>query len=247
MQPLTIASFLWFDPHYRHNDKYVYSLGDVLLWRDMVDKNLTIPHEFVCITDQPEMFDGTSIRPVEIDKRCYYPNKLYQQVMAFHPDGKELYGPRMLTMDLDVVITGNLDAIVSRKEPLVLWRNPARFPFDNPQFGGNRSLYNTSIMLIDSEANREIWNTFVAHPHEVMKRCRAAQEWISAFIGPDCAYWDGSHGIYRPARWDTPGCGVEPGKPLPENTRLVFFPGEQSKPWLEPVRRDFPWIDTYRK
>src|SRR5690554_5947972 len=112
----------------------------------MVKRNLTVPHEFVVITDRPELFRGdTEIRAVPIDWTTHVPGRCFVKLMTFGPHMKERVGDRVLVMDLDTIIVGNLDAIVDRSEDLVLWRNPTRIPWENPSKAG-RPHYNTSIV-----------------------------------------------------------------------------------------------------
>ena len=94
-----MVSYLWYDADDPHNADYLYGVGDVQLWRDMVARHVTVPHEFVCITDDQELFSGTGIRAVPFDKKCVIPGAMFQQLMPFHPSAGTLIGERILTMD----------------------------------------------------------------------------------------------------------------------------------------------------
>lgn len=90
MNNLTIFSVCVGD---KYDTRYVYAL------RDMVANNLTIPHEFKCIT--PKNLPGIN---------CVKPFLPYQSWWS----KMNLYAPRMATgpsiyFDLDVIITGNID------------------------------------------------------------------------------------------------------------------------------------------
>lgn len=247
---LTVASYLW-EPQ---TGDAPYSLGDVKLWRDMVHRHLTVPHEFVCITDNVEQFEGTGIRPVPLDPACHIASSgMFQQLMPFHPDAESLIGKRILTMDLDCAVVGNMDGVVSRDEDLVLWRNPGRRPWDNPTGKGvHRALFNTSMILVTAGARTDIWTRFFAVPgvatdyvrYRFGKRTLLGQDYVSAMVGPKCAYWDDDDGVYRLAREDTPGSGITGD--LPANASIVFFVGSQHKPWLPEIKARFPWISTHR-
>ena len=241
--PITICSFLWFDPDQEYNAEYVYSADDVRLMKRMWDRNLTVPHEWVCVTNLPEQFtpdDG--IRLVPFEKSLLLPNGRFPRVMMFHPDAAALIGDRIIAPDMDCVVTGNLDAIVSRPEPVVLWRNPARVPWSNPPIGSKsyrRDWYNTSLVMVTAGWRPDVWTTFSP------EKTRDEQTWISSRMGPNAAYWDQSHGVYRLAREDTPGSGIE--RDLPENARLVFFAGSRHKPWLPEIQERCPWIAEFRR
>lgn len=235
---VTVASFLWFDPQGEHNSDYIYGPEDVRLLRRMVDRHLTVPHEFVCITDQPEAFDD--IRTVRLDPAVRVPGLIFDKLMTFHPEAGVLIGSRILTMDLDCVVVGNMDRLVQRDEPLVLWRNPGRQPWANPEGKGKtRALYNTSMVLLNAGTRPDIWTRF-------KPRNRGGdQDWVSEMVGADCPYWDGSDGVYRLGRLDTPGSG--PRAVLPENARVVFFPGDKGKPWDSAIQAECPWIAGSRQ
>ena len=51
MEPLRIVCFKWFHPNGRYNKITVYGATHVNNLARMIKKNLKIPHEFVCITD----------------------------------------------------------------------------------------------------------------------------------------------------------------------------------------------------
>lgn len=237
---LTIASFLWFDPSQPYNAEYVYSADDVRLMKRMWDRNLTVPHEWVCVTNVPEQFTpADDIRLVPIPEFLVIPNRRFPRVMLFHPDVATMIGERIIAPDMDCVVTGNLDAIVSRKEPLVLWRNPARVPWDRPVGKGMmRTFYNSSLVMVTAGTRKDLWMDWGPGVS------RDEQTWISERIGPNAAHWDASDGVYRLAREDTPGSGITGS--LPENARLVFFAGSQHKPWRAEIKAQFPWIERFR-
>jgi hypothetical protein len=229
---LTVTCFLWHSPGSR------YSAEDVRQLNRMVKKHLTLPHEFVCITDRPELFDlDSDIRAVQMDTSAHIPGRLFAKLWTFAPEAKEIVGKRILQLDLDCIIVGNIDAIVDRDEELVLWRNPARVPWENP--AKNRALYNTSIVLHTAGSLPHYWGDF--DPSRPM--VRDDQAWISMLAGLSTPYWDASDGVYRIERDDTPGSGV--GEVLPENARIVFCPGSQGKADNPAIRQKCPWIAEY--
>ena len=87
---LDVFSVFWGD---KYNKAYVYAL------KEMVAKNLTLPHRFRCITNQHLPGINTVLPPVS------YPG-WWQKIGLFAPllaTGPSVY------FDLDVVITGNVD------------------------------------------------------------------------------------------------------------------------------------------
>ncbi len=90
---ITVYSVLWGDKYHKG---YAYAL------RDAVKANLTIDHDFVCITDQDLPGITTIAPPVPY-------HGWWQKIGLFAP---QLASGPSLYFDLDVVITGNLDYLV---------------------------------------------------------------------------------------------------------------------------------------
>ena len=238
---LTVACYLWYDPMWRHSGAFTYGARHVRLLRDMVAKNITVPYEFVCITDRPHLFaNSPGIRAIMIDWTTHVPGTEFVKLMTFHPNGRQIIGERVLQLDLDTVIVNNIDKIVNRDEDLVVWRNPTRIPYANPA-KSSRPYYNGSVILHRCGTHPEIWKVF--DQKKPTPNVRDTQVWMSVLIGPDAPYWDDRDGIYRIARADTPGSGVS--GLLPDNACIVTFPGDQGKPWLPEVRKANPWIADY--
>jgi hypothetical protein len=90
MSDLTVWSVLWGD---KYDKAYVYAL------KEMVEKNLSVPHQFRCITTQS--------LPGIVTVKPFVPySGWWQKIGLFAPTiatGPSLY------FDLDVVITGNID------------------------------------------------------------------------------------------------------------------------------------------
>lgn len=236
----TVACYFWTDPHpSRFNAKYRYTADDVRLLQAQVAYHLTLPHEFVVLTDNPAAFENdAAIRAVPLDLTTHIPGTEFIKLMTFHPEASRLIGERILQIDLDTLIVGNMDHIGGRTEDLVVWRNPSRVPWNNPSHSG-RPYYNGSLILYRPGTWDTLWTQFSPEVHK--KGCRDTQVWMSYKTGPDMPYFDGTRdGVYRLAREDTPGSGV--WRDLPENACIVTFPGSEGKACDLRIRADNPWI-----
>src|SRR3989304_2641053 len=211
---LTVATYFWTDENpSKFNAKHQYGPDDVRLLQRMVARYMGQPHDFAVITDRPEFFaDDEHIRAVPIDKTTHVPGTCFVRLMTFSPAARETIGELVLQLDLDTVIVGGLDSIVSRTSAIVMWRNPARIPWELPAKAG-RPYYNTSMLLHRTGTLMHIWEEFDPRA----PRYRDDQWLLSDKFGPNVPYWDGSDGVYRLAREDTPGSGVS--GTLPENAR----------------------------
>lgn len=133
----------------------------VVRLRNMVAANLTVPHDFVCITDEP--VDGIQCVPLSCDLPGWW-QKLGMFQPGFVP-GWKLY------LDLDVVITGDLTGMVleAEKDPTRLWvrddfsyslRKPRELdPASKRLLGGNGTV-NSSVMLWHGDSCADVWTRF---------------------------------------------------------------------------------------
>lgn len=213
----------------------------------MFRRHLSIPHSFACITDDPTGLDLELVRPVELwpdmgdipnphgprEPACYRRLKLYSHHAA------DLVGERILAIDLDMVLTGDLAPLVDRPEPIVLLAT------DAPNIPVNGSL-----QLITPGAFPEIWDSFDPATSPALARragCYGSdQGWLSyqllhgclkdragtwtAGEGGDGVWFYGAH-MRRYMRQSK----------LPPGARLISFHGrglpwgasEQLVPWVQ--------------
>ena len=235
----TIATYYW-QPDPGSKFCAPYTSDDVRRLRDMVARNLTVPHEFAVITDRPEAFQhDATIRAIPIDRATHVPGTCFVRLMSFHPEGQSIFGDRLIQIDLDTIIVGNMDHLLERDEDLILWSNPTRHP-KRP----GRAIYNTSFLSHRPGSLADIWKVFTGL-NEAQRRGWKDDQWLlSELFGETCPTFNGARdGIYRIARKDTPGSGVD-GE-LPDNACIVFFTGSNGK-WANPeIRAANPWIEGF--
>jgi hypothetical protein len=238
---LLVATYFW-QPDPGSKFAAPYTPDDVRRLQRMVSKNCNVPHTFGVITDRPELFaDDADIRAIPIDRSTHVPGTCYVRLMTFHPDGRAMFdADKLLQIDLDTLIVGNIDHLVNREEDLVLWRNPTRRP-DRP----GRSLYNTSIVLHRLGSMPELWKTYVDMRATGQRIPAKDDQWyLSDALGEDMPYFDGKRdGVYRIARADTPGSGID-GE-LFDNTCIVCFTGSEGKITNPAIRAANPWIERF--
>ena len=225
---LTVATYFWNDPA-RASRGYSFNHDHVRILRNMVERNLTLPHRFVCVTD--DKIEG--IETVPLDWNKHVPGTIFMRLMQHNPKIASILGKRILSLDLDIVITRNIDHIAGRTEDIVLWRNPN---FPQPR----RAFYQSSVQLFNVGARPQLWNEF--DPRETPKWVNwrfggAEQAWISERLEWDEAYFDASHGIYGAGRLGGNGVYSE----LPENACIVSFPGAR-EPGQKEVQEKHPWV-----
>jgi hypothetical protein len=228
---LVVATYLWSDPARDSQRRgYTFRHEHVHILKSMVSRHLRRPHRFVCVTD--DKIDGVTTVP--LDWRKHVPGTVCLRLMQHNPDWcRANLGERVLSLDLDIVITGSLDHIAARTEPIVLWRNP------NYGLPG-RAFYQSSVQLFSAGARPELWSGF--DPCETPKFMNwrfggKEQAWISERLEWNEAYFDANSGIYGAGRLGSKGVGSE----LPENACIVSFPGAR-EPSQPETQLAHPWI-----
>ena len=227
---LTVLTFLWHDPQYRHNALYTYDADYVNRMRSMLSRHLSQSHELVCCTDMPDGIDpriGIVPLPPEVKAIGGCSPKLW----AFHPGARITFNRRVLMLDLDAVILRQIDPLLDRDEAFIAWSvrdgAPGRF--------------NTSMMLFDPEPFSSVWTSYEKGTSEALMieagLVGEEQDWVSLVVGE------------KGARWPRSGAGIESCQPAagwipPESARIVFFPGRRS-PGMGSMQSTHPWIRAH--
>jgi hypothetical protein len=150
-------------------------------------------HDLVCVTDVPDSISSaikTIAMPEEVSDLPNYLPKLW----AWSPEFHALIGRRFVSIDLDVVITGDLGPVLETKSPLRIWNKAALEP------------YNTSLFSLKPGFGNAVWNTLTP---ELIDRARSEadywtgdQSWVAYVLGRDAEAFGEETGViqYRPAR-----------------------------------------------
>lgn len=116
----------------------------------LADK-LKADHRVFCVTDDPAGIDG-SVTIVPLPDRFAGTPRCRRRMHQYDREFASQFGPRILSMDLDVVLVGDITPIVDRPEPLVLWK------IDYAQ------TYSGSFVLMKAGALHGLWERFSADP-----------------------------------------------------------------------------------
>ena len=229
---ITIATYLWRD-HSRDHRGYTFDHDHVRILQAMVRRNLNQAHRFVCVTD--DHIQG--VETVPLDWRKHIPGTVFARLMQHNEDWcRANLGDRVLSLDIDLVVTRPIDHIVCRTEDFVIWRNPN---FPKP----GRAFYQSSVQLFSAGARPQLWSEF--DPQETPKWVNwrfggKEQAWISERLDWDEAYFSDADGIYGAGRLG--GAGI--GSVLPGNACIVSFPGARA-PWQAEVQDKHPWLKQH--
>jgi hypothetical protein len=239
---VTFASFLWSDPARRRS--YKFTTQHPIILRNMLRRNCSVPHEFVVVTDSREAAETLSkenIRCIPQDMRTHIDGTCLRKLMIHRPDIGGMLGRRIVALDLDIVIVGNVDDLFNREEDAVFFRNP------NFEPGNRRAFYQGSVQMITAGARSQLYTDFNPEitPKWINRRFGGAEQaWISERLGWDEPHWTAEHGIYGAGRLfdGRPDGGVT--SELPENAKIIVVPGDR-EPSQEQVQRDHEWVKEF--
>ena len=155
-----------------YGDKYTFSYVKNLY--NMVKRNFTIPHRFICFTDNTVIHKQRDFKDKDIEFRQFKRhdfNGWFNKLQLFSPDSN-LEG-NTLYMDLDVVIMKNIDDMATIGES----KNFVGMNDFNPTSG----LFNSSIMRFNNKYHSVIWNEYLKRRSEFNK-FHGDQEIITSLI-----------------------------------------------------------------
>lgn len=193
---LTVACVLWMGAFENRH----YSPAWVLRLRDQVAAHLPRPHDFVCLSN----VDIPGVRTIPLTTG--WPG-WWAKLDVFNP-ALDL-GARVLYLDLDVFVTGDLTPIAEFPAPLALMPPSHVFGYLRPRaLEGVVRRYQASCMAFDPPTGREL---FEECGPGVMRRFRADQDWIGHRY-PDAAT--------MPPAWFAKAPQCRQG--VPDGVRLVL-------------------------
>ncbi|MFM7390427.1 MAG: glycosyltransferase [Vampirovibrionales bacterium] len=150
----------------------------------MVQRHLQRPHRFVCFTD-----DATGLHPSievhalpEMTLDNGLPERGWRKLSLFSPNTANLQG-QVLFLDLDVVITGGLDAFFDHPGEFIIAKD-----WD---FGDDSVIGNSSVFRYEAGKHHEVLTHFLAHGEAVRQTFRNEQAYLSHKVHESgcLSYW----------------------------------------------------------
>ncbi|ACL71576.1 conserved hypothetical protein [Thioalkalivibrio sulfidiphilus HL-EbGr7] len=188
----------------------------------MVARNITPPFQVVCFTDDPRgIREEVRCHPLP-DLGCPVPTNAPGKWSKVRLWNKDLYGLEGmgLFVDLDVVITGNLDGFFSFGDPddVILARNWIK-PLEK--------LGQTSVFRFPIGKHHELLENFRKDPEGIAARYQFEQRYVTRCVQGGIKFWP--YGWVRHFRLDCLGPWplryLRPPR-LPKDARIVIFPGK---------------------
>lgn len=225
---MSVVTFLWDDPNYRWNKLFRYTPDHVDRLARAVRRNLSLEHKFICVTDYPvcEFTEPMEIVPMWEDHRDL--GGCYPRLKIFSLEMRDILGERFVSFDVDIVITGSLDDLLSREEDFIAWKDI------NPP-----TPYCGSMIMMTAGSRKEVWEDF----DPIRSRDLASmyigtdQAWIGYRLGTEEATWTANDGVYSYRK-------EVRGDKLPENAKVIVFHGPYD-PSQEEEQKMCPWIKDH--
>lgn len=213
-------------------------------WARMIRRHYRGEVRLICVTDDPAgIGEGVEVLPLwEHHRKLQSPHgagnpACYPRLFCYSEEAGELFGPRFMVTDLDILICGepdSLNRLVDVPHDFVIWGDTAK-----------GTPYNGSLTLMTAGARKQVWEQF--DPIESPKRARALgyigsdQAWIGACLGRGEQMWTARDGVYS-YRNEIQHRGGR----LPPNARIVVFHGSVD-PWSPHARACHVWVrEHYR-
>ena len=179
--------------------------------RRMVQRNSCLEPRFVCFTDDDNGLDS-SVEILPLPDQDF--DGWWNKISLFRDDLPDI-GRQILYFDLDVVLTGNIDEMLTYDSDFVI--------MDNDYMPG----FNTSVFLLKTGSRPEIRNSFT---QSIANQYQGDQDWV-AIMAPDAELW--------PFIWCVP-YRLRAVMAPPPMTKVVVFSGHPN-----PEDYPSDWVYSY--
>ena len=213
-----------------------YSAEYVNTLHNMVSRNLTIPHTFVCFTENASGINpGIQIMPINQHPEI---NGWWYKTMFFNPNlginGTVLY------IDLDVIIFRNIDKLFTYKAgEFCVIRD------FNRSLQSKWTRMNSSCFRFETGQHKIVYERFMEQPGYHSKRDHGDQDWLYENVRSEFNFWPDEW--IQSYKWEMRGRPemtritgkrnfTAPGEPkiLPETSIAVFHGDPNPKDCIDP-------------
>jgi hypothetical protein len=232
-----MISFVTWKWHNPNSSRRKFRSKHVNVLYAMIRRHYPRPYRAICITDDAEGLDpGIEALPMPVRfDNIKSPHgerfpSCYCRLWSFSREATIL-GERILSLDIDVVILGDLRPLVDREEDFVGWCDQ-RFGWGKIAGG---------VYLLRTGTHPYIWEDFdplVSPAQAAAAGNRGSdQGWMSFKMYPPPGKWDNGAGLTK-INW-TPH-----SRQAPQGVRMVFTSGAKP-PWSKEAKHSYPWVKEH--
>ena len=190
-----------------------------------IKRNTTVDFRFTCVTDDPNGLNE-SIEYVPLWDKCRNMGGCYNRLYVFSKEMKSILGDRFMCIDIDTVITGNIDHL------LTMTNDFAILEYGNSSVRRGKPCkdqhYNGGLFIMNAGTRSQVWDDFeFEKTHQKLEPLRkqklivgSDQAWISHKLGPNEKRINSNNGCYY-YLW------LQDKNNLPENCCMVSFAGKR--------------------
>ena len=200
----------------------------------MVRRHLNIPHDFVCITDDPEGLEP-DVRVVPLWDDYRYDGYCFVRLKAFTEEMRDIIGPRFVWLDLDVVIVDDITPLLSTDADFKIWGVELR-----------AQPYNGTMVLMNAGARPQVFDEFdIERYRRVLAEKKyggSDQAWIAICLGEEEDVWTEEDGVYNYRDTISESAPNNTGGSLPENAKIISFNSVLFDPSMPDIQARCPWV-----
>lgn len=236
IEQLTFVCWKWKPPQgYRSQ----FGPNTVNVLRSMLGRHYHGKHKLICVTDDPiGISSEVEIIPLwETHASVKSPHvgnnpSCYRRLKMFSAEAATLFGPRFVSIDLDVLICDRLDALFDNELDIKLYGDTAR-----------GTPYNGSLIQHKAGTRQQLWEQFdpLTSPKKglALGYIGSDQAWIGACLGPNEPKFTMRDGVYSYRNQIRPTGGK-----LPLGSRIIIFHGHVD-PWQPQMVYRHSWIKEH--
>ena len=156
---ITVACVFWGD---KFSEDYVYNL------KSMVERNTTVPHQFVCFSDR-------ELEGIKTVKLISGYQGWWNKMQMFNTDFR--LGNRVVYLDLDTLIVGNIDWLLEYDGMFMGIEDLGAVNEHQPELKGRLQ---SGVMSWDYRLNSHLWNRFTSSGES--QRYRGDGEYLNHIV-----------------------------------------------------------------
>lgn len=225
-------------------EKYPSKYANVL--KGMVERNLSLPHRFICLTDEPEgLRPDIEVFPMpKITVPEYYDVSPWRKLGMFSEKLGDLKG-KTLFLDLDIVIVDSIDEFFTYSDKFTIIENWSQI---------GQGIGNSSVYCFNVGAHTDVLETYTNEMDRVLKEYHNEQIFLSKKIG-DIDFWPKDWCVsfkYNCIPGPISRFYREPA--LPKGAKIIVFHGLPNPPEaieggcfgsIRKYTKPAPWVEKY--